>query len=1426
MTSALAAKLKPTVFVTAVLALLTVAAIIAFAAATNASAQSGDPDWRLAPTGLTVTPGDEAGELDIAWDSHPQTSKTLSDYRVTWTPDGEDFRRPNLETDWFAYPTTNQVTVTGLDAGATYRVRVRARYDDSKKSRWSDVVTAESGGTPNSPATGQPTITGTVEVDQTLTADTSTIADDNGLTNATFSYQWLRTDTEISGATGSTYVLTNADSGHTIKVSVSFTDDDGYSETLTGASTATVVSPPNVPPTQPQRSDKQQRDNLARSSHGICDRTQEVQDAILGKLTGSPTCSTVTATQLASITTLDITGYSNASIVAGDFAGLDTLDGLLITYSPMLTTVPANAFSQVSGGLRFLILTDNIISSVHENAFDGLSALEDLNLTNNHIKVLEDGIFKGTPALQYFYMDHNLVSVLGEHTFDGLTNLSVLYLPYNRVSSIHEDTFDGLTALTDLNLQDNRISSLHEDTFGGLANLWRLNLASNIISSLHKDTFNGLTSMGLLYLPGNEISSLHEDTFDGLPDLQYLFLHRNKLSDLDADLFDGLTGLSLLALSYNDLTTVPANTFNGRTGLAALYLNDNMISSLPDNLFDGLTALATLTLNRNNLASPNAELFDGLTALATLNLSDNGITSPHVDLFDGLTSLTSLDLSNNGMASPHADLFDGLTALATLTLSNNGIASPNVDLFDGLTALTNLYLNDNGITSPDVDLFDETTALQTLYLNDNSLASLNVDIFDGLGDLGTLDLSDNSINALTAGVFEDLDDSLTKLYLRSNALAALPAGIFAGLTGLTELDLSCNELTALDSARFTPFASILTFLEISGNSFNTQPTAADLALTNTGLKFYSGANTVCGPPGDIGLSEFSISPGALTTPFEAPGLLNSVATVAHNVSTTTITIQPRDPNAQIEPYADNFQPLYDDDLNTPGWQVRPSYHRNPFQWEAQAKDGSTEIYGIQVFRSPPPASEARLHSLELSGVTLARTFDRDTQTYIATRASGVTETTVTATPLDSDATTVIKLNGTVDADGTMVWTAGTNVITVEVTAEDGTAKRTYTVTVAPPPRMPEVNIASASTTEGGDIVFVITISPPIDGFLSVGYGTGTDSLPSGSMGARKDDDYVPHHPAGANVQIGYGQTSIELTFTTVDDDLVEGTEIFGIGLYPSAYEGREFSYGTRKAIATIRDDENGGQAYQDSVPGDTSTTATISPGNTVQNRIETVDDADWYRTTLTKDHCYQIKVEGSSADETLTLQYPAVRGVYRSDGTHILNTYENADGRGTTAISNVKLDTTGTYYIAAGLYRFENGGTFRMTLTDLGTSDDSCGAAKPGGPMQISVADASMSEASAHRKYMSFIVTLDRGADTEVTVNYTTVNGTATAGRDYEATSGTLVFDQGDVQKTVYVPIEYDSHDEVDETLTLVLSNPTVAQIERGVATGTIIDYE
>ena len=96
--------------------------------------------------------------------------------------------------------------------------------------------------TPNSPATGAPTISGTAQVGQTLTASTSGIADADGLANAAYRYQWLSSrDTEIDGATGSSYMLQASDADKVIRVRVTFTDDAGNEETLTSAATRAVV---------------------------------------------------------------------------------------------------------------------------------------------------------------------------------------------------------------------------------------------------------------------------------------------------------------------------------------------------------------------------------------------------------------------------------------------------------------------------------------------------------------------------------------------------------------------------------------------------------------------------------------------------------------------------------------------------------------------------------------------------------------------------------------------------------------------------------------------------------------------------------------------------------------------------------------------------------------------------------------------------------------------------------------------------------------------------------------------------------------------------------------------------------------------------------------------------------------------------------
>ncbi len=90
---------------------------------------------------------------------------------------------------------------------------------------------------PNNRTSGAPTISGTAEVGETLTADTSGISDADGMTGATFSYQWVSYDgsgyTDIAGATGASYTPVSADEGKAFKVRVSFTDAAGYKESLT-----------------------------------------------------------------------------------------------------------------------------------------------------------------------------------------------------------------------------------------------------------------------------------------------------------------------------------------------------------------------------------------------------------------------------------------------------------------------------------------------------------------------------------------------------------------------------------------------------------------------------------------------------------------------------------------------------------------------------------------------------------------------------------------------------------------------------------------------------------------------------------------------------------------------------------------------------------------------------------------------------------------------------------------------------------------------------------------------------------------------------------------------------------------------------------------------------------------------------------------
>ena len=93
----------------------------------------------------------------------------------------------------------------------------------------------------------------------------------------------------------------------------------------------------------------------------------------------------------------------------------------------------------------------------------------------------------------------------------------------------------------------------------------------------------------------------------------------------------------------------------------------------------------------------------------------------------------------------------------------------------------------------------------------------------------------------------------------------------------------------------------------------------------------------------------------------------------------------------------------------------------------------------------------------------------------------MTQTTVTPTTNDDGATYEIKLDGVAYADGVIPLAVGRNVITVEVTAEDGNTAQTYTATVtradSPPPSPPAtIELSSDSVEEGTEITVTMSFA--------------------------------------------------------------------------------------------------------------------------------------------------------------------------------------------------------------------------------------------------------------------------------------------------------------------------------------------------------------
>ncbi len=120
--------------------------------------------------------------------------------------------------------------------------------------------------------------------------------------------------------------------------------------------------------------------------------------------------------------------------------------------------------------------------------------------------------------------------------------------------------------------------------------------------------------------------------------------------------------------------------------------------------------------------------------------------------------------------------------------------------------------------------------------------------------------------------------------------------------------------------------------------------------------------------------------------------------------------------------------------------------------------------------------------------------------------------------------------------------------------------------------------------------------------------------------------------------------------------------------------------------------------------------------------------------------------------------------------------------------------------------------------------DDMAFAVGNPGSVRVSVGNGSAVEGDSGTTLLEIPIALSRQASSPVSVDWTTVDQTATAGVDYVAASGTVTFQPGETATTVAIQVIGDTEDEPDETFHVVLSNPSGAVIGQGTGTGTIRD--
>ena len=329
-------------------------------------------------------------------------------------------------------------------------------------------------------------------------------------------------------------------------------------------------------------------------------------------------------------------------------------------------------------------------------------------------------------------------------------------------------------------------------------------------------------------------------------------------------------------------------------------------------------------------------------------------------------------------------------------------------------------------------------------------------------------------------------------------------------------------------------------------------------------------------------------------------------------------------------------------------------------------------------------------------------------------------------------------------------------------------------------------IADAEAAEGaGEVRFAVTLDGPSAVEVTVGYATAD---PAGSVDPVAGAG-IDYESAAGTLTFAPGEVSRTIRVSVLDDSLDEPDETFALVLS----DPRGARLGRGSALGTIRDDD---EPPALSIAGDTGP--------------EDVGELV-FSVTLIARALTEVTVNYATMDDTAVAgeDYGPVEGTLTFAPGETAKTIR-------VAVVDDAVDEADEESFAVTLSGHSGATLAHAHATGVIRDDDE--------PPALSVADAAGDEDVGA---LEFEVTLSAPSGIEVSAPYATKDGTATAGGDYEAATGTLVFAPGEASRTIRVAILDDAlHEADEETFELTLArlvNATPADVS---ATGTIRDND